>query len=144
MRKAAEQKAMTYREEIEGGGLSSSSECSRTVTTVNRLLRGVAALLCGRPPAAPQPSAPAIVDLSKCRAQTIDSGGLRALNYSPANVRTGWRCQNLGAVDTSESGCSRNQSINRAQVLRVRVPHYVCCRRFCQLYTATGPNHRRR
>ena len=43
---------MTYREEIEGGGLSSSCECSRIVTTVNRLLRGVAALLCERPPAA--------------------------------------------------------------------------------------------
>ena len=100
---------MTYREEIEGGGLSSSCECSRTVTTVNRLLRGVAALLCGRPPAAPQPSAPAIVDLYKWRAQTIDAGRMRALHYSPANVRTGWRCQNLGAVDTSESGCSRNQ-----------------------------------
>ena len=45
----------------------------------------------------------------ECRAQTIDAGGLRALHYSPANVRTGWRSQNLGAVDTSESGCSRNQ-----------------------------------
>ena len=100
---------MTYREEIEGGGLSSSCECSRTVTTVNRLLRGVAALLCGRPPAAPQPSAPAIVGLSKWRAQTIDAGRMRALHYSPGNVRAGWRCPNLGAVDTLISGAARNR-----------------------------------
>ena len=114
---------MTYREEIEGGGLSSSCECSRTVTTVNRLLRGVAALLCWHPPAAPQPSEPAIVDLSKWRAQTVDVGRMRAFQYSPGNVRAGWRCPNLDAVDTLISGASANRCRNEGHLRIKYVAH---------------------